>query len=358
MKDFKEQFPVTGQYTYLNTASCGLLSKSLVEWREEHDENLLHGGSMFRDLHKAHIREIRRSVGQFFFTSEENVALVPNFSFGMNTVLDGLVKRQKVLLLKGDYPSVNWPVQNRDFEIYYAEIDEHLEQNIEAAVEKYRPDIFAFSVVQYISGISIDLDFLNQLKKEYPDLLLIADATQFFGTTNFNFEENAIDVMGASSYKWMLAGYGNGFFLIKQEAQQKISPITIGLNSADATFDKTKEIEFVGRLEPGHQDTLNYGSLGESIRFLQELGKDTIEEHISSINENAKREFTKLGLLDSVVLNRASHSCIYNIKGGGALFQKLKENNIIGSLRAKGIRLSFHFYNSEKDLEKLLALLY
>jgi selenocysteine lyase/cysteine desulfurase len=358
MKDFKDQFPVTGQCTYLNTASCGLLSKSLVEWRHEHDENLLDGGSMFRDLHKAHIREIRRSVGQFFFSSEENVALVPNFSFGMNTILDGLPKGQKVLLLKEDYPSINWPVQNRDFEICYAEIDQHLEQNIEAAVEKYRPDIFAFSVVQYTSGILIDLNFLKQLKTKYPNLLLIADATQFFGTTNFNFEESAIDVMGASSYKWMLAGYGNGFFLIKQEAQQKISPITIGLNSADATFDKTKEIEFVGRLEPGHLDTLNYGSLGESIRFLQEVGKDSIERHLSSINDNAKREFKKLGLLDSAVSNRALHSCIYNIKGDGGLFQKLKENNIIGSLRGKGIRLSFHFYNSEKDLEKLLTLLH
>ena len=358
MKDFKDQFPVTGQYTYLNTASCGLLSKSLVEWRHEQDENLLHGGSMFRDLHKAHIREIRRSVGHFFFTSEENVALVPNFSFGMNTVLDGLPKGKKILLLNGDYPSINWPVENRDFEICYAEIDEHLEQNIEVAVERYQPDVFAFSIVQYISGILIDLNFLKRLKQKYPDLLLITDATQFLGTTNFNFEENAIDVMGASSYKWMLAGYGNGFFLIKQDAQQKISPITIGLNSADASFSKTKEIEFVGRLEPGHQDTLNYGSLGESIRFLNELGKDSIERHLSSINEIAKREFTKLGLLESSVANRALHSCVFNIKGDAALFQKLKENNVIASLRGKGIRVSFHFYNSEKDLEKLLALLH
>ncbi|RLD25569.1 MAG: aminotransferase, partial [Bacteroidetes bacterium] len=286
------------------------------------------------------------------------VALVPNFYFGMNTVLDGLPKRQKVLLLSGDYPSINWPVENRDFEICYAEIDENLEQNIAVAVEKYQPDVFAFSIVQYISGILIDLNFLKQLKTKHPNLLLIADATQFLGTTNFNFEENAIDVIGASSYKWMLAGYGNGFFLIKQEAQQKISPITIGFNSADANFGKIKEIEFVGRFEPGHLDTINYGSLGESIRFLQKLGKDSIERHLSSIHEIAKREFTKLGLLDSAVANRAIHSCIYNIKGDAALFQKLKENNIIGSIRGNGIRVSFHFYNSEKDLEKLLALLH
>lgn len=357
MKDFKDLFPVTSQFTYLNTASCGLISKTLVEWRHEHDENLLYGGSLFRDLHKAHIREIRRSVGHFFSTSEENVALVPNFSIGMNIVLDGLPKRQKILLLKGDYPSINWPVENRDFEICYAEIDEHLERNIEAAVKKHRPDIFAFSIVQYISGILIDLDFLKLLKAKHPDLLLIADATQFLGTTNFNFEHSAIDVIGASSYKWMLAGYGNGFFMIKEEVQQRISPKTIGLNSADANFGKGNDIEFVGRFEPGHQDTLNYGSLGESIRFLQEIGKDSIENHLSSLAKRAKTEFSRLGLVDSSVANRSKHSTIFNLKGDAELFQKLMENNIICSLRGRRMRVSFHLYNTETDLDKLLSFL-
>ena len=60
----------------------------------------------------------------------------------MNMILDGLPKGQKILLLKGDYPSVNWPTESRDFELCYAEIDENLEKNIEAAAEEHQPDIF------------------------------------------------------------------------------------------------------------------------------------------------------------------------------------------------------------------------
>jgi selenocysteine lyase/cysteine desulfurase len=357
MKDFKDLFPAAKKFTYLNTASCGLLSNSLVEWRHEHDTNLLLGASTFRDLHKAHIREIRASVGQFFSTSEANVALIPNFSFGLNTLLDGLPKGLKVLLLQGDYPSVNWPVEQRDFEVCYAKIDENLEQNIEVACEAHGPDIFAFSVVQYISGLKIDLDFLKELKSRHPNLLLMADGTQFLGTTQFNFEAHAIDVIGASAYKWMLSGYGNAFFMIKEAAQDRFSMDTIGFNSADAKFSKRNEIEFVGNLEPGHQDTLNYGSLGESIRFFESIGMKKIEHYLQQLTAIAKQEFMKLGLLDDSQARRSQRSTIFNLKGDAELFQKLKENNIICSLRGKGIRVSFHLYNSEEDLEKLLSLL-
>jgi len=109
---------------------------------------------MFRDLHKTHIPAIRKSIGDFFSTSESNAALVPNFSFGMNAVLDGLSTGLKVLLLKGDYPSVSWPIENRGFDLCYAEINEHLEQNIAAVVAEHQPDVFAFSVVQHQRNIN------------------------------------------------------------------------------------------------------------------------------------------------------------------------------------------------------------
>ena len=357
MKDFTTQFPITSEYIYLNTASCGLLSKPLVDWRHEHDLQLMQGGSMFRDLHKPHIRKIRKAVGDFFSTSESNVALVPNFSFGLNSVLDGIPTNQKVLLLKGDYPSIAWPVERRGFEVCYAEINENLEQNIAEAMKEHQPDVFAFSVVQYISGVFIDLEFLKELKATYPNVLLIADGTQFLGTQNFNFETSAIDVIGGSNYKWMLSGYGNAVFMVKKAAQDRITPRTIGFNSADASFSKKNDIEFVGFLEPGHQDTLNYGSLERSIQFLNELGNDAIESHLHNLKKKAKAAFESLGLLDEMVVNRKEHSTIFNVKGDAVLFQKLKENGIICSLRGHGIRVSFHIYNTEEDLQKLIEVL-
>jgi selenocysteine lyase/cysteine desulfurase len=357
MIELIKEFPVLKSYTYLNTASCGLISRSLLDWRRRHDINLFEGGSVFRDLHKPHIESIRASVSEFFHASITEIALVPSFSFGFNTLLGGLAEGKKVLLLNTDYPSINWAVENRNFDVCYAEINENLEQNIEEAIANYRPDVFAFSLVQYISGVRVDLDFLKRLKAYHPDLLIIADGTQFLGTTNFNFSESGIDVLGASTYKWMLAGYGNGLFMVNEEAQGKILPKMIGFNSADAMYSRRDQIAFVKLFEPGHQDTLNYGSLQQSIKMLTEIGIDTIEEKISLITEKARASFTDLGLLDEVVLNRNQHSSIFNIKGDDNLFEKLKANQIICSKRGHGIRVSFHFYNSDEDLEKLISIL-
>jgi selenocysteine lyase/cysteine desulfurase len=113
----------------------------------------------------------------------------------------------------------------------------------------------------------------------------------------------------------------------------------------------------VGRLEPGHQDTLNYGSLGESVAFLEKIGMDKIESYLSTIIQKAKEEFSKRDLLDESVVHRQRHSTIFNLKGDKELFEKLKAQNIICSLRGKGIRVSFHFYNTLNDLEKLLNVI-
>lgn len=357
MEELRKHFPALESCIYLNTASNGVIPKPVIEWRHQHDLDLMNHASVFRDKHKLHIEQIRQTVAGFFNASTDETALIPNLSFGMNTILEGLPKGQKILLLKNDYPSINWPVETRDFDVCYAEIDENLEQNIEEAVIKHKPDVFMFSIVQWLSGIRIDFEFLNQLKSYHPNLLLIADGTQYLGTENFSFAENAIDVLGASAYKWLTAGYGNGFIMIKESARERIFPKTIGFNSAERFESAATETTFMKHFEPGHQDTLNYGSLEQAMLFQVKLGKDYLYQKIDSLSDKAKEKFANLGLLKNDTLLREKHSSIFNLKGDKALFQKLKENDIICSPRGGGIRISFHYYNTEEELNKLVGVL-
>ena len=357
MEEIRKHFPALSSCTYLNTASNGVIPKPVVEWRRKHDMDLMNYASVFRDQHKKHIEQIKTTVANFFNASEEEIALVPNFSFGMNTVLEGLPKGQKILLLKNDYPSILWPVETRDFNICYAEIDEHLEQNIAAAVKKHKPDVFMFSIVQWLNGVKINLEFLKQLKSNHPNLLLIADGTQYLGTEVFDFKENAIDVLGASAYKWLTAGYGNGFIMVKEAARERIFPKTLGFNSAERFESKAAETAFMKHFEPGHQDTLNYGSLEQALLFVETQGREKLYGAIASLSNKAKQAFSELGLLNNTTLLRDRHSSIYNLKGDVALFEKLKNNGIICSPRGGGIRVSFHYYNTEEELERLLKLL-
>jgi selenocysteine lyase/cysteine desulfurase len=356
MKNFKKQFPVLTQYTYLNTAASGLLPEMVMEFRQDHDLDFLISGSILKESQGLILTKVREAVGRLFKCAPNRVALTPNFSYGFNTLMEGVDKGKKVLLLKNDYPSVNWAVESRDFDVCYAAIDEHLEENISEVIEKERPDIFAFSLVQWINGIKLDLDFLKHLKNKYPDLLLFGDGTQYCGTEQFNFEDSALDVLGASTYKWMNAGYGNAFFLFRDHMENMIFPKTLGFNSLQGKY-KPHEGSLIGKFEPGHQDTFNFGSLKAAIDLIEKIGIDTIELRVKELSEVAKREFKKENLLEPMVVKRHLHSSIFNIKGDDDVYQKLRGKNILCSQRGEGIRVSFHYFNSIEDIEHLLKSL-
>lgn len=357
MEDLRNEFPLLSNCTYLNTASSGLLSRSIIDWRREHDDTFFKNGSRFRDNQQKQLHKVRATLARVFHAQPEEVALVPNFSLGFNMCLESLPNKQKILVLEEDYPSVVWPIEDRNFEVIYVKVDAQLEENIWAAVTQHQPDVFAFSIVQFTSGIKINLDFLQQLKAYHPQLLLLADGTQYMGTEIFDFKDSAIDILGASAYKWLLAGYGNAFYLIKEEVQQRLQAATIGFNSVEANVAKRDYINFNKHLEPGHLDTLNFGSLKHALEALEKRGIPETSEKIKYISHLAKERFSELGWLEERVVAREIHSSIFNIKGNDEMFQKLQKNNIICSQRGNGIRISFHFYNSEDDLEHVIKVL-
>jgi len=357
MEKARKEFPVLRRSIYTNTPVFGPIYDSLLEWRQEHDLDFLLKGSEMRSKSLEIISDTRTAVGNFFGCKRENVALLNNFSSGLNMLLEGLDKSQKVLLLENDYPSVDWPFHTRGFQISYTKIDQDLEENIRGAIQEDSISILALSVVQWQNGIKIDLNFLKELKKENPNLLIIADGTQFLGTTNFDFESSAFDVLGASAYKWLLSGYGNGFMLFKDEVKNRCELGTTGFNAANGVPEKKDHIRFARLFEPGHLSCLNFGSLKFSLNFLEQIGKDNIEAQNQKLSQIAKEEFTKLGLLEDAVTYRKEHSTIFNIKGDDALFEHFIANDVVCAQRGDGIRLGFHFFNTEKELHTIVRIL-
>lgn len=356
MKNLKKEFPVTANYTHLNTAGSGLLSETLLDFRQNHDLDYLVMGSLLKDNQDKFITSVRKDVGAFFKCDPARVALVSSFSMGFNIMLEALPAKSKVLLLDEDYPSINWPVEARDFEVCYAEINTNLEDNILEAVAKHKPDVFCLSLVQYVSGVQVDFEFLKTLKRQYPDLLICGDGTQYCGVEPFDFEASGLDILGASAYKWLNAGYGNGFFLFKEGVEQVLKPKAVGFGSVRGLY-KENEHSLIGKFEPGHIDTLNLGSLQAALQLVKKVGYDTISTQIELLKRRAIEEFSSRNLLDDVVLERKIHSSIFNITGDRKLFEKLRSHDVICSQRGSGIRVSFHYFNTESDLEKLLKLI-
>ncbi|MCJ7758287.1 MAG: aminotransferase class V-fold PLP-dependent enzyme, partial [Gillisia sp.] len=160
----------------------------------------------------------------------------------------------------------------------------------------------------------------------------------------------------ASSYKWLNGGYGNAFMLFQEKVPEIISPKSCGFNSLQGKY-KAHEGNFIGKFEPGHQDTLNFGSLKTALKFLKEIGMELVKERVSNLSKLAKQQFSELDLLEEMVQKRSQHSSIFNIKGDTQLYDFLRNENIICSQRGTGIRLSFHYFNTEEELNFLIKTL-
>ncbi len=355
MKDFKLAFPLLNTHIYLNTPFTGLISEDLKQYRRFLDNEFQIKGSLFADEYEAEIiQSTKANLAKYYSTKPEQIGLVSNFSVGINLILNDLPQKSKVLLIKEDYPSVNFPVKSRDFLVSEVGISEYLEQGIQSAFEKNQPDFFIFSITQFISGIKIDLEFLKTLKHSFPQTFFIADATQYCGVESFNFEDSGIDVFGTSGYKWLNAGLGNGFFLFKSNFLKQFHFKSIGSNSLDEKPDG--EPRLTGFLEPGHYDLVALASLNFALKYHYEtVGIQQIETQIQHLSKLAKAEFEKHDLLEKTVIKRNISSNIFSLKGDESLVEKLKNHNILTAFRGGRVRVGFQYFNTEDDLDKLVS---
>ncbi len=356
MTDFKELFPGSANCTYLNTPAIGLLSQEVHDFKAQHTQALLDEGSRYFERHLDLTDQVREKIASFFNAEAGLTALLPAFTYGQNAVMEGLQPHSNILLLKDDYPSVNQAVESRNFNISYAPIDSQMEDHIYKTFKNKAPDAFVFSIVQYLNGIKIDLDFVKQLKKEFPDTLFIADGTQYLGQEQFDFKASNIDVLGASAYKWINAGFGNAFFLFKPGLEEKIDPKFLGFGSNMGKYKEAGDT-LIGKFEGSHMDHSNMGSIAVGLDLQEKIGLDKIESRIRNLSQTAKLAFEELNLLEEAVVKRKHHSPIFNLKGDDKRFETLTQNNILCSQRGQGIRVGFHYYNSLEDLDRILEVL-
>ena len=354
MKNLRNQFPILEHTTYLNTAASGIFYESLIAYRHELEADLARLGSGLRDRDPNFFTEVADTIASFTGNQNGETVLASNFSTGLHQLLEGIPKSKTMLLLEGDYPSLLFAVESRGFTTITCPSSTHPEDALYQIIRDKHPDFLLISKVQYTTGIMISEDFFQTIKKEFPDLIIIVDGTQFIGTEPFNFNTSAIDVLGCSGYKWLLSGYGNGFFLMKKEISNILIPEIYKKAGLHSPFDASYT-SMQAYFAPGHLDILAFGSLQYSLRFLSEIGLETIQTRVQDIVQYAKLQFEAMGILRTPAIQTKPSSPILSISGDISLYNKLKSNAIITSLRGEGLRISCHFYTTKDDIDRCLS---
>ena len=326
----------------MNTAYVGPMSTALQNFRAQQEEIYLKEGDHYKIKAYEDLEHGHAVMASFFNASRAQTFGVFNFSTGIRWVLDALPKNYRFLTLEEDYPSLRFAIEERGFSTATLPISEHLESEIDKQLSTGAFEVLAFSMVQYISGYKMDLDFLKKIKEKYPQVLLITDGTQFLGAHAFDFNNSPIDAVVASGYKWLLAGFGNGIIMLSDGFLKH------SLWSAQQFYDK---------IFTGHFDILATASIRFALQQLEEMDFDQLLKQKASLTSYFKTTLQEHQLLDSRKISQKQDSSIFSIPGDEKMYQALLDQNIRCAMRGSGIRFSVHFYNQEDDIHRLVDFL-
>lgn len=345
---------------YLNTASCGLVPAETTAAANKLYTELEHNASTRAEYWRFNEESrIRETIAAFLNVPVKNIAMVPNFSWAMNGVVQSLKGNERVLLYKHDYPSFLEPFRINRFDITWADGPDgfHIDMDfIRDSIFSKKVDIVALSHVQWNSGYKLDIKQVGEWCKEN-GVLFFVDATQSIGANIIDLAELHVDVFASSNYKWMNAGFGTGELYISDSFMDKYTPVVGGNNSYQMIDGVMQYAASAKSYEPGHPNMFGLTVLESAIKQRMEYGVARVEEHnrrLCQLFLNGIRDLPVKILGDYTTAHRSS---IVMLKDEDGLGDWIKQHNIVVTHRNGLLRVSMHYYNSEADVKALVDCL-
>lgn len=365
----REQFPVTVRYAYLNHASVGGLSQPVVAAITRYLTERAAGGGEVLLNWDDDIERIRQTCARFIGAHRDEIVFTGSISHGLNIVACGLdwAEGDNLICAETEFPANIYPwtnLQRRGVEIRFAPVRENriLIQDVASLMDR-RTRLVALSFVEFHTGFRNDLDALVALCHER-DALLCVDGIQGLGALRFSVAKTPVDFVAAHSAKWMLGPIGAGFLYVRRELLQALNPAMAGWRSIvdrDDYFKYDSPLRETGeRFEPGSPNFAGLLGMEAAIELLLSVGIEKIEARILALTDHLiaglqERDCTIASPID----RRSERSGIVSFRHPDAtstqMCERLHAADVIVSMRGDLIRVSPHFYNTEQDLDRLLA---
>jgi selenocysteine lyase/cysteine desulfurase len=363
---FREQFPVTSRFIYVNHAAVAPVSRRVADAMSRLAQDVCLSGSFHYDQWLETYEGVRVAAARLMNASRDEIAIVKNTSEGIAIVANGFNWKtgDKVVAFREEFPANYFPwsrLEERGVNVEWLSIEDPLEA-VERAAAGAR--LLAVSHVNYLSGLRIDLHAFGELCKRQGCLFFV-DAIQGLGAFQIDVRACRIDALAADGHKWLLGPEGCGVLFVRKDLQDSIDPVEFGWTNvagyADyASRDSTLRPD-AARYECGTLNTIGCYGLRSAIEFLLEVGIDAIEQRIRELTDHLATGVERKGyeILGRRTPETASGILSFRKPGADAraIVRDLKTKNIIAAPRQGWIRTSPHFYLLPEEMDRIVAAL-
>ncbi len=366
---WREQFPVTEKYIYLNHAGVAPLPLCVHQAMTHFLGDATNNGAVNSKHWEATAERCRANAAKLINSDVNEIAFMKNTSQGIIIAANGIdwCEGDNVVTTAVEFPANVYPwwslkrlgVETRMVPERNRRI--HVE-DIETAIDE-RTRCVTISHVEFASGFRNDLAAIGDLcgKK---GLWFVVDAIQSVGAIEVDVKACKIDILAADGHKWLLAPEGAAIFYCAKEKLDALINTNVGwagvVNPRDfLNYDFTPQ-PAATRFEEGSYNSVGLYGLGAAIELLLEVGMPNIEQRILDLTDRLIEGLRSKNYRLLTPTGESDRSGIVVFESdrytSAELVERLRGENVIGAERA-GVRLSPHFYNSEAEIDHVLGLL-
>jgi selenocysteine lyase/cysteine desulfurase len=368
---YRNLFLTTEKYIYLNHASTGPLPLPAVQAISELAIRYSEQGSIDWQEYEALSNSTRALAAKLVNASADEICFVQNTSQGIIHAINSIPfeKGDNVIILKDAFPTNSYPFRFLlpDVEKRYVTSRELLDNTdyLLKIIDK-KTKAISLDWVNFLNGIRIDVKRISQICKEH-NIYFIIDGMQGCGAVRINLNDIQPDFFSSAAPKWLLGPHGIGIFYVNKNVLNKLKPSNLGWLSAnwDDFYDiltPRKLKNTASRFEEGTKNYLGIIGFRESLKIFDEIGIDKIESQVLDLTEYLIKKINNQNFEIITPLERNKRAGIVSFRkintDSMTLFNKLKENNIVCSLREDHLRIAPHFYNTTEEINRLIELLF
>jgi selenocysteine lyase/cysteine desulfurase len=331
--------------TYLNTASLGLLPARTVVAMRDAIASVAAGqpADMFADVEAS-----RAAFARIAGVPPTRVAAGASVAVYAGLVAAALPAGAEVLTAEGDFSSLVNPFHARgDLKVRAVPL--------ERITESVGPDtaLVAVSSVQSADGRLADLAALREAARAHGARTLV-DVSQSAGWLPLAADD--FDFVTLVAYKWVFCPRGVAFLVVPEDLGG-LTPLFAGWAAGEhpwqSTYGPVTEYARSARRYDESPALLSYTGARHSLALVEELGVAAVHAHDVALADRFRAGLASLGH-EPVA---APGSAIVSVPGLGHRQAELSRAGIETADRAGNLRAAFHVYNTEADVDRLLAAL-
>jgi len=354
----RARFPVFREKIYVNSCSQGALSDSVRAAYEEYlagwDE---HGAAWEHWVERA--EAARAAFAALVGARPDDVAVQTSVSAAVSALVSALSfdgRRNRIVISESEFPTIGQIAHAQ--ELRGAEV-----VHVEADVDDYadavdeRTALVCATFVSYRTGAVHDVESIYGVAREHGALMLV-DGYQGLGALPLE-AARAGDVVVGGTVKYLLASAGLAFMACRPGLVAELVPTQTGWFADENVFDmqieRYRPHASARRFDAGTPPVPNIYAGLAGLSLIAEAGVTEIQAHVRSLVERLLAGLDDVGA--SVAAPPDGPLVCVRSTDAPALVAALGSQSIVTSERDSNLRVSLHLYNTEDDVDAVLAAL-